>query len=156
MNFQALQQIVKLFIVFFACTLQPTGWGSVQAEMLLVQEEQQAASYLYMSGDRRDPFQSILGPAQSTPLETSKPVEVHLPSASWKILGIMSGAKGTQAVLRNASGHRYIVSPGDIVGAENVRVVQLTQSSVTLEAFTSEVSQHTRLAPQIIELTFGQ
>lgn len=141
-------------MLLVAMNLQPLGGGMLQAEVPLLEGVSQQTSSLYNPLDRRDPFQSLLGSAELMKVPKVESDTLEVTQSTWKVLGIISGSNGIQAVIQNARGQRYLVLPGDIIGAERMRVRRLTSSSVTLETFSAQSIQGQHSAPHIIELNF--
>ncbi len=93
------------------------------------------APYTYSSEGRRDPFVPILKKVatQQHTVKSNKSFVKSDNSRTLQILGILSGRKGMYALIQNAMGRRYVVSAGDILKSEKVRIKQLTTTMVVLE-----------------------
>ena len=114
------------------------------------------SEYHYTSSDRRDPFQSLENTGRPIIKESSvlPRKTADLLQARWTLLGIISGQNGEQVVIQSAEGKRYIVSNGDELFSENVRVVRVTRSSVILESTSPpRIMAHGTKVPSL-ELTF--
>ena len=146
---------VKSMTTVFVLLFSSSCWAIENVrEIALVDDGSQTASYTYSPGDRRDPFQ----PRGQLMQVVKSQQNVHDASrgsnADWKILGIISGSTGMQAVLRHAKGQRYIVSLGDVLTPSNLRVVHLTNTTVSLESFAGQNNQTQHFIPQTIKLIF--
>jgi len=124
------------------------------AEGPFVSRAQGLPGYAYNPGNRREPFRSMLEPVQSIRSPEAIPDTLGMTKADWNILGIISSLNGNQAMLQNTKGQQYIVSVGDVLSDESVRVVRLTNTTVILEYFPAKRSRDTDFKPQTVELTF--
>lgn len=133
------------------------SWDQVEAKDLFLKDVSRLHGYRYVSEGRRDPFRTIAEPARPTMLSESAISTPSLPGAQWSLLGIISGVTGQHAMLQNSHGIRYLVSLGDILPDEHIRVARLTNTTVTLETLgnknTAEFPKG-RVQPQFLELTF--
>jgi len=132
------------------------GWPQVEAEDLLLKDVSRSHGYGYNSNGRRDPFRTLEKPIKSTLFTGSTVSTDTFPMIHWSLLGIMSGVTGHHAMLQNSNGGRYLVSLGDILTDENVRVVRLTNTTVTLEMLikNTEGLPKDKKQPQFLDLTF--
>ena len=133
--------------------------GLCQAEASsLIMKGATIQDYHYTSSDRRDPFQTLENTSMPVVKESSVIAKktLDLPKVRWTLLGIISGPKGAQAVIQSAEGTRYFVSNGDVLPKENMRVVRLTRSSVSLESTSRpQIINHGANVPSL-ELTFAR
>ena len=149
-----LKNFTTIVGLLVAMNLQPLGEEIAQAEVSLQKSISQQTSSLYNPHGRRDPFLPLLETKEPMTVQSIESDRLDVTQLTWKILGIMSGANGTQAVIQNARGQRYIVSSGDIVGTEPMRVSRLTPSAVTLETVSTQSRRDQDSLPDSIELRF--
>ncbi len=132
------------------------GWSQVEAQDSLIQDRSRSQAYKYVAEGRRDPFRSIIKPNIVPWVQEPAVHPPSLPKVHWSLLGIMSGVTGPHAMLQHTNGSRYFVSLGDILPDENIRVIGLTRTIVTLEWLEQNGGrvQNGRDQPQTMELTF--
>ncbi len=88
--------------------------------------------YTYRVGHRRDPFVplSILpSPPDSTVSHLSK---AETDGKGLRILGIISGKQGYQALLQSPNGERHMVGPGTLLEHLSLTIKRITNDSVVV------------------------
>lgn len=133
------------------------GWNQVEAKDFILNDVSPTRGYRYVSEGRRDPFRTIVQPSRSTILTESDRSTPSLPRRQWSLLGIISGVTGHHAMLQNVHGIRYLVSLGDILPDEQIRVARLTNTTVTLETLDNKNAAEVPKSggqPQFLELRF--
>ena len=144
-----------MLVLLFAFHQEVFCVNWVHAEAPFVYSTRGQLGYTYIPGDRREPFKSML--VEPGPSVISKAVmsdTLHSIKASWNILGILSGLRGKKAMLQNTKGQRYMVSVGDMLGEEKIRVIHLTDTTVTLEYNSNEKTGPQYDKSKTVELTF--
>ena len=149
-----LKNLTLILMLIVVTIFQFLGREIVQAEVPLLEDVSPKTFFLYNPHGRRDPFLPLLETKEPMTVQSIESDRLDVTQLTWKILGIMSGANGTQAVIQNARGQRYIVSSGDIVGTEPMRVSRLTPSAVTLETVSTQSRRDQDSLPDSIELRF--
>ncbi len=145
--------MTKLLVLIVAISFVCTGIGWTQSEVSFGENSQQKVSYSYKPGDRRDPFQSVLERGQSIHKQEVVADDSQVIGGDWKILGIMTGLKSRKAVLQNIKGQQYMVSAGDVLANENLRILNITHTAVVLETLGEQRRGTHSITPQTIELT---
>ena len=127
----------------------------VHAETSVVYRAEGAVEYTYIPGDRREPFQSMLAESgHSLVSRATKRDTLDAIKETWNLLGIVSGLKGKQAMLRNAKGQKYVVSAGDMLSGNKIRIVQLTDTTVTLKYLAHKNPPLPSGKSKMVSLTF--
>lgn len=88
--------------------------------------------YTYNVGNRRDPFlPSSISHTPEEPTVTGLPESVHAEEGV-RVLGIISGKRGYQAILKLPNGERVVVGPGSLLEGLSLSVTDITNDSVVV------------------------
>ena len=145
----------KILVLFFAFHQSGFCVDWVQAETGVGNSAEGTVGYTYVPGNRREPFRSMLVESEHKPIsQGTKSDSLDAMGKMWNLLGVMSGLKGKQAMLQNAKGQKFVVSIGDMLSGKQFRVIQLTDTTVTLEYRAGNPSSHSSEKLQLVDLTF--
>jgi Tfp pilus assembly protein PilP len=109
--------------------------------------------YGYDQGNRREPFNSLLGPLTQdipSPRLSGSPEKNK---EHWRLLGIVAGKNGYRAMIESSETNRHIVAPGKRVGTKGWKVKQIKEDRLILEKPPESRSGQTK-GLSILTLTF--
>ncbi len=88
--------------------------------------------YIYTVGNRRDPFIPLqISHTSEDPTVAGLPESIHAEEGV-RVLGIISGERGYQAILKLPNGERFIVGPGSLLENISLTVTRITNDSVVI------------------------
>lgn len=88
--------------------------------------------YIYTVGNRRDPFIPLhISHTSEDPTVAGLPDSIHAEEGA-RVLGIISGERGYQAILKLPNGERVIVGPGSLLENTSLTVKRITNNSVVI------------------------
>lgn len=86
--------------------------------------------YTYHVGNRRDPFMPLsISPVSQDLTDTGVPEPDHTEDGV-RVLGIISGKRGYQAILKLPNGERVMVGTGSVLEGLSLSVTDITNDSV--------------------------
>ncbi len=152
-GYHAMNRILILFLSISPVMID-VDFSLAEVKSVSGKSAKRSFHYQYSSNDRRDPFRSIVEHVRPTVRNDSVKSTSESIDSQWKLLGIVSGSSGSRAVIQFGKEKRYVVSHGDVLRQENVRVVRLTSSTVTLEPLEKTNIGNKRSQSQSLELSF--
>ena len=88
--------------------------------------------YIYTVGNRRDPFIPLRNSHASEDSTAAGLPELIHAEQGVRVLGIISGERGYQAILKLPNGERVIVGPGSLLENISLTVKRITNDSVVI------------------------
>lgn len=122
-----------------AAPTDTTGTSVQQALEEILEESTGADTYRYDPQGRRDPFQSLVGPAPRVPRDRVPGVPGFLID-EMKLQGVVTTKQGLVAMINGPDNKGYLIRVGDKV--LDGEVIRITPSSVV---FRQEVNDPTRI-----------
>lgn len=121
---------LSLFLMAAALTAAVPSYGE---EPRKEAQSQAKTAYEYSSQGRRDPFVPLIVTKEAKP----KPRKGILPQESYevaelKLIAILSGSRGSSAVVTLPDGKSYTIREGDSIGPYGGRVSRITPDSVVI------------------------
>jgi len=95
-------------------------------------EQAVSQPYTYHVGNRRDPFVPLLFPDSPDESDATELSDSGNPEGTVTLLGIISGKRGYQALLKLPNGERVMVGPGSVLEKTSGRVTRITRNTVVL------------------------
>lgn len=151
-----------IFVSGFALALMGSGLGgslillALEAEPIPIQEigaplfkVNMDKRYTYTVGNRRDPFIPLPVTHSPEDLPVTPLPEFENPEGGLRVVGIISGKHGYQALLKLPSGERVIVGPGGQLKNTPLTVKRITNDSVVITRSLEEKG-----SSRILETTF--
>ena len=122
-----------------AAPADTSGTSVQQALEEILEEPTGADAYRYDPQGRRDPFQSLVGPAPRIPRDRAQGVPGFLID-EMKLQGVVRTKQGLVAMINGPDNKGYLIRVGDKV--LDGEVIRITQTSVV---FRQEVNDPTRI-----------
>jgi Tfp pilus assembly protein PilP len=122
-----------------AAPADTSGTSVQQALEEILEEPTGADAYRYDPQGRRDPFQSLVGPAPRVPRDRAQGVPGFLID-EMKLQGVVRTKQGLVAMINGPDNKGYLIRVGDKV--LDGEVIRITQTSVV---FRQEVNDPTRI-----------
>ncbi len=95
-------------------------------------EQAVSQPYTYHVGNRRDPFVPLRFPGSPDESDATELSNSGNTEGTVKLLGIISGKRGYQALLKLPNGERVMVGPGSLLEQATGRVTRITGNTVVL------------------------
>ncbi len=100
------------------------------AEVLF--EQTVGQPYTYNVGNRRDPFVPLQFSDSPDDSDATELLDSGNTESTVRLLGIISGKRGYQALLQLPNGERVMVGPGSVLEKTSGRVTRITRNTVVL------------------------
>lgn len=130
-------QVIGLVLVLIGCGGNPFLFGALGTEPLSASEEGETfvykkkdQPYTYHAGERRDPFVPL--PISQARDDSTVPAvsDSNNVEDALRVLGIISGKRGYQALLQLPNGDRLMVGPGSLLENNSLTVKRITNDSI--------------------------
>jgi len=113
---------------------------------------QAVVPFEYRSGDRRDPFRSIIVPVTVQEVPKDLPPLQRRDLSELKLVGIAWGALGREAIIETADGKGYPVRVGMLIGLNKGSITQIGRREVMVEEHYVDIFGVSKTRVIIIEL----
>jgi Tfp pilus assembly protein PilP len=126
--------------------------AKVTSQATVTAEEKPKFVYTYNPAERRDPFAPIIVKKESTSKLSDRPPLERYNLYDFKMLGVMWGGFGYNAMLEAPDGKGYLVRVGTVIGPNKGIVKKITQSTIVVEEKFKSISGAPERKEIVIEL----
>ena len=155
---------VLILLVFAACSDSGKNQGTpvspgikpatkvATQETATVPQVQPPPEYVYSAVGRRDPFSSIILKEQPGMKLSERPPLERYALSEFKLVGVVWGGFGYNAVLEGPDGKGYFVRKGTVIGPNKGVVIKITQYEMVVEEKYKTVTGDTDRREIVVEL----
>ena len=125
---------------------------AISQPTVTAKEEKPQYAYTYNPVGRRDPFAPLIVKQETAAKLSDRPPLERYNLYEFKMMGVMWGGFGYNAVLEGPDGKGYFIRVGTVIGPNKGVVKKITQSSVVVEEKFKSISGEPERKETVIEL----